>query len=237
MVNFTVTFSEPVTGVDSGDFTLTQSGGTLSGATVGNVDDFVGGGTIYNVSVTTGTGDGLLRLDVIDSPSITNISHDNAFEGSYTDGEAYMIDKSAPTVVSSTTLTASTTAKTSVQFRVTFSEIVENVTTADFGISASVGITGASVTGVTGAGTTWTVTVNTGSGDGTLRLTVLANQGLIDLAGNSMTSDYLTGGYYTVKKTLTVYSTGAHDGYVLEFERNIQSRRDHQRRPDHLPPG
>jgi len=50
---------------------------------------------------------------------------------------------------------------------VTFSEAVTGVDTTDFALT---GIPSASVTSVTGTGATRTVAVNTGSGDGTLRL-------------------------------------------------------------------
>lgn len=211
-VNFTVTFSEPVSGVGVEDFDLTETG-TLNGSAVMEV---LGGSTVYNVSVSTGTGDGYLRLDVIHSPSIQNIAHSIAFQGSYTDGENYTIDKTAPTVLSSTRVHPITTAKASVQFTVTFSEDVTDVGQDDFNLTKTGGITGESVTGVTGSGTTYTVTVNTGSGDGTLRLDVITSGLIQDRAANAMVSSYVSGEVYTVSKTFTAYSAAASDGYVLE---------------------
>jgi hypothetical protein len=52
-VNFTLTFSEVVTGVDTAYFTLTTSG--ISGAAVSG---FSGSGNIYTVTVNTGSGNG-----------------------------------------------------------------------------------------------------------------------------------------------------------------------------------
>jgi Tol biopolymer transport system component len=64
-VDFQVTFSENVIGVDVSDFNLTSSG--PSGATVNTVS---GSGNLYTVSVGTGNGPGTLRLDVVDDDSI-----------------------------------------------------------------------------------------------------------------------------------------------------------------------
>ncbi len=67
-VKFTIIFSELVTGVDSGDFTLNTSG-DISGAAITNVD---GSGMIYTVTVNTGTGTGTIRLNLIDNDSIVD---------------------------------------------------------------------------------------------------------------------------------------------------------------------
>ena len=64
-VDFTVTFSEAVTGVDETDFSVTATG--ISGASVTAVS---GSGADYTVTVDTGTGDGTLRLDLQDDDSI-----------------------------------------------------------------------------------------------------------------------------------------------------------------------
>ncbi|MFZ5910658.1 MAG: hypothetical protein ACOYYU_11650 [Chloroflexota bacterium] len=60
-VDYTVTFSEPVTGVDASDFVLTTSG--LSGAEVSLVSD---SGSRYTVTVAAGDGSGTLRLNLVD---------------------------------------------------------------------------------------------------------------------------------------------------------------------------
>ena len=65
-VDFTVTFSESVTGVDASDFSLTS---TVTGASITSVS---GSGTTYTVTVNTGTGDGTIRLDVVDDDSIVD---------------------------------------------------------------------------------------------------------------------------------------------------------------------
>ncbi|MGC1378710.1 MAG: amidase domain-containing protein, partial [Anaerolineales bacterium] len=89
-VNFTVKFSEPVTGVDVSDFTLTTTG--VSGATITSL---TGSGDTYTVTVNTGAGNGSIRLDVVDNGSIKD-ADDNLLNGGFTSGEAYTIDKTPP---------------------------------------------------------------------------------------------------------------------------------------------
>ena len=98
-VDFVVTFTENVSGVDTGDFALATTG-AISGAQVASVS---GSGAVYTVSVSTGTGDGTLRLDLSDNDSILGSSSQplggaGAGNGSFTGGETYLIDKTAPTI-------------------------------------------------------------------------------------------------------------------------------------------
>jgi hypothetical protein len=92
-VNFQVTFSKPVTGVNLTDFSLTTQG--LSNASISSVS---GSGTTYTVTVNTGTGDGSLRLDLLDNDSILDGSNlrlggVGTGNGTYRYGEAYTIVK------------------------------------------------------------------------------------------------------------------------------------------------
>lgn len=84
---FRVTFSEPVTGVDAGDFTLTLgtgvTGSIASCATVSS--------TTYDVAVTGVSGDSTVRLDLKSSGTgIADIAA-NAISGGYTSGQTYTI--------------------------------------------------------------------------------------------------------------------------------------------------
>jgi galactose oxidase-like protein len=94
-VDFTVTFSEPVTGVDTSDFALTTTG--VSGEFVIGMS---GADATYTVSVGTGSGDGTIRLDVLDDDSILDAAS-NPLNGGFTGGETYNVDKNdAPTSIS-----------------------------------------------------------------------------------------------------------------------------------------
>jgi hypothetical protein len=81
-VDFTVTFDESVTSVDSGDFALTTT--SVAGASVTNVT--AGPSATYTVTVGTGTGDGTIRLDLTAGATIQDLAA-NAFVGPYTGGE------------------------------------------------------------------------------------------------------------------------------------------------------
>ncbi|MBI5963344.1 MAG: S-layer homology domain-containing protein, partial [Chloroflexi bacterium] len=85
-VDFTVAFSESVTGIDAGDFTLTTGG--VSDAAVSGVS---GSGSIYTVTVSTGTGIGTLRLDVPDTAVITDVKGNPLSGLPYTGGAIYNI--------------------------------------------------------------------------------------------------------------------------------------------------
>ena len=86
-VDFTVTFSEAVTGVDANDFTLTKNG-SLTGESVTNVS---GGPVTYTVTVKTGVGSGYLRLDLPASATITSTTGHLLAGLPYNGGEMYNI--------------------------------------------------------------------------------------------------------------------------------------------------
>jgi hypothetical protein len=110
-----------------------------------------------------------------------------------------LVDTTAPTVVSVVRVGGTPTNTGTVQFIVTYSEPVSNVFSNDFGLLTTGSVTGASVSGVSGSGTTYTVSVNTGTGDGTIGLDVLAG-GADDAAGNTNTA-FSSGEVYTIDKT------------------------------------
>lgn len=97
-VEFEVTFSEQVTGVDASDFSLTTTG--LTGASI--LRPYSYDAFHYIVEVDAGSGvDGTVRLDLDDNDSILSLGDvphggvgvDN---GSYSNGEVYVVDRSAP---------------------------------------------------------------------------------------------------------------------------------------------
>ncbi|MEW6400300.1 MAG: multicopper oxidase domain-containing protein, partial [Chloroflexota bacterium] len=205
-VFFLVTFSDPMTGVDVTDFALTADG--ITGASVASV---TGTGATRSVGVLTGTGDGTIRLDVVDNDTILDdlgnpLGGPGIANGDFTGGQSYSIDRTPPAVVSSVRLNADPSNRATVFFSVTFSESVIGVNTADFALTAS-GVTGASVTGVTGTGATRTVAVNTGTGSGTIRLDVVDDDSIRDAANNSLggpgagNGNFTGGQSYTMDKT------------------------------------
>jgi hypothetical protein len=204
-VHFDLLFTRPMVDVDAADFSLTTSG-ALSGASVTEVS---GSGSLYTVTVSTGTGDGTLRLDVPAATAMTD-EYGNLPNGLPLNGPEYVIDKTPPAVTSINRSSAETTNSASVNFVITFSESVTNVDALDFGLVTSGSVSGALITNVSGSGNTRTVTVNTGTGDGSLRLDLIDNDSVVDLAGNALggngegNGDFDTGEGYTLIKSMPV---------------------------------
>jgi hypothetical protein len=90
-----------------------------------------------------------------------------------------------PAVLSISRVNASPTAAPTVDYLVTFSESVTGLDPADFSLVSN-GITGAGITGITGAGSHYTVHVATGSGSGSLRLDLADDDSVQDPAGNPL---------------------------------------------------
>ena len=179
-VDYLVTFSEAVTGVDALDFTLEVTG--VTNATVTSVTE--NSPSAYLVTVNTGDGNGTIRLDVVDNGSIADLAG-NSLAGGFTAGSIYTVDKTVPTVASATIVGSPSATAASIQYTVAFSESVTGVTTDDFQLATS-GVTGATITGLTGSGASYTVTVGTGSGAGTVRLDLADNDSIVDGAGNPL---------------------------------------------------
>jgi len=207
-ISFTVTFSESVTGVTADDFVLTTTG-TIASA---SIIDVTGSGNTYTVNVNTGTGDGTIRLDVIDNDSIIDSNSNplggtGAGNGNFNTGGVYLIDKTLPSVINITRADPDPTENAQVNFTVTFSESVIGVDGSDFTISTIGSITGASISNVSGSGNLYTVTVNTGSGDGALHIDLIDNDSILDVNANPLggtgvgNGNFTTGEFYTIDKT------------------------------------
>jgi hypothetical protein len=231
-VNFNVTFSESVSGVDGSDFTVSTIG-SISGASISAVN---GSGNLYVVTVNTGTGDGSLHIDLIDNDSISDVNANllggaGAGNGNFTLGESYTVDKNPPTIISSIRADANPTTANSVRFTVTFSEAVRNVDVADF-VLTTTGVTNAFVQEISRADNIYTLTVNTGTGNGTIRLDVIDDDSIIDSANRPLggvgigNGNFAIGETYTVNKIVITLvnesfrSTGVNDGWVLEASEN-----------------
>jgi hypothetical protein len=186
-LSFLVRFSEPVTGVDPSDFQVVRSG-SVTGGTV----SVVGSGAFYVVTVNGLNGTGSVGLNLVDDDTIRDIltirsqSHPlggiGAGNGNFT-GAVYTLDQTAPTVASISGVTSAATTGGTAVFQVTFSEPVTGVDASDFLLSGGAA-GGASIASIAGSGTSYLVTVNTGTGTGSLRLDVIDNDTITDLAGN-----------------------------------------------------
>ncbi len=124
--------------------------------------------------------------------------------GAVCDIGAYEVsDTTPPTVTSIVRASTSPTSASSVNFTVTFSENVTGVAVADFSLTTT-GVSGASVTSVSGSNSTYTVSVNTGSGNGTIRLDVPNSATITDAFSNALSGlPFNTGEIYIVVKSPT----------------------------------
>jgi alpha-tubulin suppressor-like RCC1 family protein len=212
-VRYSVTFSKPVSGVDSSDFSLTSSG--LSGASVTGI---TGSGAAYTVWVSPGSGSGTLRLDLNDNDTIldssgTPLGGAGIGNGSFTAGDVYTILSITPVVVTAISRAdRSPTLAAYVRFTVTFSKAVTGVDLTDFSIG-STGLAGPYLLGVAGSGSTYTVTVSTGRDSGLLRLDLLDNDSILDsfarpLGGVGAGNGNFMGETYTIDRRYTRLAAG-----------------------------
>jgi hypothetical protein len=148
------------------------------------------------------------------------------------DVDLFNVDILDPTVVSITrgdgvNPALNPTNAATVYYVVRFSEAVMGVDVGDFTLTTT-GIVGASVTNVTGANDTYVVTVNTGTGDGTLRLNLFDNDTITDLSFRKLngtgTGSVFNGEVYTIDKTpprvasLTRVTNNPTNAYGVTFE-------------------
>jgi hypothetical protein len=216
-VHFTVTFSEPVSGVNSSDFYLTTTG--VSGATITGVS---GSGANYTVTVNTGSGSGTIRLDIVDNDSIVDgslnrLGGTGTGNGNFTAGETYIIP---PIVLSSLRADPNPNNTASVDFTVTFSVAVTGVDESDFVLTTTGGISGATITGVSGSGGNYTVTVDTGSGDGTIRLDVNDDDSIVDSAAIPLGGTGAGNGNFTSSEIYTIDKTPPTITTIFRFNAN-----------------
>ncbi len=131
--------------------------------------------------------------------------------------------KVSPAVTSITRADPDPASASSVHFNVTFSESVTNVDAHDFSLTTS-GLTGASVTGVAGSGTARTVSVNTGMGNGTIRLDVVDDDSILNGSGFPLggagngNGNYTSGEIYTVRKNPTFADVPNTHPYYQDIE-------------------
>ena len=111
-VTFRAIFSEAVTGVDATDFTATVVSGSLT-SSISGIAVIGTTGTTYDVTVSSVTGNGTLRLDLKDAGTSIADVVGNAIIGGYTSGQTYSINVGFTSVtdLSSISVTANTGEK------------------------------------------------------------------------------------------------------------------------------
>jgi hypothetical protein len=239
-VKFRVTFTEPVMGVGFlppfHGFQLTTNP-NIPTAAITDVAPI--SATTYDVTVNTGDKDGDIRLDVIDDNSIFGqvrvpLGGIEKGDGTFTTGGFYVIDRTPPSVTQSLPADPNPTRAVSMNFTVKFSEPVNGVDTNDFSLSTNGTLEQTRIVSVTGAGDTYTVTVEAREGEGSLHLNVLDNDSIVDIMGYPLggigtgngeftsTSDYIIAKTTLIRNVKILYSIGKYDGWVLESRPNSQ---------------
>ena len=217
-----VTFSEAVENVGTADFAVTGTTATVTAAsavsgTPGAYDVTVSGGNLAALNAT-------VTLSFAATQDIEDAA-DNDLSNTTPTGtnhNTFVVDNTAPTVTSIVrqTPSASPTNADSLVWRVTFSEAVKNVGTADFAVSGTTAtVTAASaVSGTPGA---YDVTVSGGNLaalNATVTLSVKTGHDIEDTAGNDLTATAPTGANhntFVVDNTAPTLSGATADGATL----------------------
>lgn len=136
----------------------------------------------------------------------------------------------SPKVSSVSLLDKNLTGAPSVRYKVTFSESVTGVGLSDFSLVTTGDIKNHSLTAVSGSNNIYTVTVNTGNGNGTIRLNVIDDDSIKDLYNNPLGgtgngNGNFTGSFYNILAIPTSLSPygGTTQDPTLEFSWNVIS--------------
>lgn len=177
-VQFTVNFTESVTGVVAGNLSLATTG-AVSGAGITGV---TGSGASRTVTVSTGTGDGTIRLDLLNLAPAINDTAGNALTGAFINGEVYVVDRNPPTV-SIGAPSAATSSGGDITYTLTYTDAA-SISLAPVDISLTVTGTANGTVAISGSGLiTRTVTITSITGNGTIGFNVAAGT-CLDGAGN-----------------------------------------------------
>ncbi|HVY22476.1 MAG TPA: Ig-like domain-containing protein [Steroidobacteraceae bacterium] len=222
-IQYTVTFDESVTGVDTSDFSLTPTG-TASGA----VSSISGSGTTYTVTVDTLTGDGTLRLDLNGSGTGIQNGSNVDITGGYTTGSTYTLDHTAPSAPSAPDMTSGSDTGTSSSDDITSNTTPTFTGTAESNSTVTLYDTdGTTVLGTTtadGSGN-WSITTSTLS-EGNHTVTAKAT----DAAGNvSSASSALSATIDTSASIVSsvsvpangTYKTGDNLDFTVTYNENV----------------
>ncbi len=202
-INFTVVFSEPVTG-------FTAAGVTLSGTAGATTKVITGTGSTYNVAVSGMTGNGTVIATVNANAATGTVILNGNLPSTSTDNTVtYNVAVVPPTVtINQAAAQADPTSVTPINFTVVFSESVTGFTASGVTIS---GTAGATTKVVTGTGTTYNVAVSGMTNTGTVIATVPANAatGTVNVTGNTAST--------STDNTVTYNNPGGSTSAVLNI--------------------
>jgi Tol biopolymer transport system component len=193
----------------------------LTGQTIeASWGDFDGEGSPFNPTLSA---DG--RFLAFDSGMSTLVNGDTNEVRDVFVREAPFSSDSAPVVLSINRVDPNPTFPfRNVRYTVTFSEAVTDVDASDFRLAKTGDTAAAAIGSVTGSGGTYTITVGTGAGKGSLRLDLIDNDSIKDATNQPLggagagNGNFTTGQVYNIfiLITATFRSNGANDGSVNE---------------------
>ena len=202
-INFTVVFSEAVTGFATGDVAVT---GTAGGSKTAMVTM---GPTTFNVAVSGLTTSGTVIATIGAEVAQDAAGNGNAASTSTDNTVTWNPDTTPPTVTIEQAAGQVDPAKSSpVNFTVVFSETVADFSTGDVTLSSST-TPGALVGTVTGSGTTYNVAVSGMTGSGTVTASIAAGAAH-DAANNASTDSTSTDNTVTFDNVAPTASIDSH---------------------------
>ncbi|WP_229500087.1 beta strand repeat-containing protein, partial [Pseudoduganella ginsengisoli] len=205
-VSYALNFSEWVSGVDVGDFSISN----------GMIESVTGSGSSYTVNVKASATSGAIGLTLLNGTSIFD-AYNNRTVG--TSNSSVTVDATAPTGSLSTGSTA-VGPDAIVSYSLNFSEPVLDLTMSDFSVSNGV------IQTVSGNGSSYTITVKAGSTTGNIAL-LLPTGAVTDQVGNANPAISHSGvGVNATKPTATLSGSGtvgkgALVNYSLSFSQSV----------------
>jgi hypothetical protein len=170
-IEFTATFSEPVTGLTNTDVQF--SGSTVGGTLVGVV---TGGPTVYNIAVTGMTTDGSIVASLLSGAAqdaASNLSNVSTSVDNTVLWQAPVVDSTPPDVtINQASAQIDPTSVSPVVFAVVFSESVTGFATGDVTLTGTAGATTATVAG---SGANYSVSVSGMNQTGTVIAKIAAS--------------------------------------------------------------
>ncbi|HEX4999279.1 MAG TPA: glycosyl hydrolase family 18 protein, partial [Terriglobia bacterium] len=177
-INFTVVFSEAVTGFTSGDVAVS---GTAPGSKSVSIS---GSGPTYNVAISGITGSGTV-VATIPAGAVADLAGNTSNASTSSDNTVTYVapDTTPPTVtINQAPGQADPTGSLPIAFAVNFSETVTGFTSGDVSVSGTA--PGTKTVSLSGSGTSYTVTIGGVTGSGTVIASIPAGA-VADLAGNA----------------------------------------------------
>ena len=129
-----------------------------------------------------------------------------------------IVNGAGPLVQNITRLDTTPTNAPTVRFQVQFAEDVTGVDAADFELKQDAGdLDGGAVVSVTGSGSSYQVSATTGTGSGTLGLSVKNSASISDLAGDPLAKGFVGGEVYTLKRGAPVTIDTIYTQYHADY--------------------